>query len=482
MVGLVVVVVVFVVVALCMRYWKELVDLEKKTRPRQEKESSVLKKRWDELPEHVKTPNQILGRATMGCEGTHSVFPKCNLTCKPCYHSRDANLVRVDGPHTLQQVRQQMHFMKERRGDDGVHCQLIGGEVSLLSPHDHAQALQVMLDNARIPMSFTNGDFDYEYLKQLASPPHRFARLNFAAHFDKFMYGRRQCPRPKSESDLHSLRAEFCQMFLRLKREGFIRSFHLAHNMTVTPGNVDEVSDVIRQCYTQGWSLMSHQPAAYVGDDSRWTNAFRHIDPDDVWRRIEEGVGRSLPYRVFQMGDERCNRSVWGFWVGDRYFPFLEEEDCDVRDAYLERVGVIQLSNPNVPVWIPLIRAVRMVLFQRHVVSDAILLARYVGRMLKRIGWINLLTKPIRRMTFVMHNFMDADVVKEAYELNRNNVWSEKPHIREAQERLKACSYTFGHPDRNELVPGCVQHSVLDPAINAHLKQVLPLKPEDLEW
>ena len=39
--------------------------------------------RWEQLPVHAKTANQLLGRCAVGCEGTHGVFPKCNLTCSP---------------------------------------------------------------------------------------------------------------------------------------------------------------------------------------------------------------------------------------------------------------------------------------------------------------------------------------------------------------------------------------------------------------
>ena len=85
----------------------------------------------------------MLGRHAVGCEGTHGVFPECNLACTPCYHSRDANQVRIDGPHTLAQVRAQMALLRERRGPR-AHAQLIGGEVTLLAPEDHAEALAVM--------------------------------------------------------------------------------------------------------------------------------------------------------------------------------------------------------------------------------------------------------------------------------------------------------------------------------------------------
>jgi hypothetical protein len=80
---------------------------------------------WSELPEAVKTPGQVLGRHGVGCEGTHGVFPKCNLACTPCYHSRDANQVRVDGTHTREQVGVQMGLLRKVRGPR-AHAQLIG--------------------------------------------------------------------------------------------------------------------------------------------------------------------------------------------------------------------------------------------------------------------------------------------------------------------------------------------------------------------
>ena len=141
--------------------------LELETRPEHPDLTAALARRWDELPAHVKTPNQMLGRRTAGCEGTHGVFPRCDLACTPCYHSRDANRVRTDGAHTLAEVDRQMAFLREQRGP-GQNAQLIGGEVTLLEPGDHAAALQTMLDHGRKPMSMTHGDFDYEYLEALA--------------------------------------------------------------------------------------------------------------------------------------------------------------------------------------------------------------------------------------------------------------------------------------------------------------------------
>jgi len=159
-----------------MRLPRRLRELERATRSVAPQTEAVMRRRWAELPEHVRTPAQTLGRNAVGCEGTHGVFPQCNLACTPCYHSRDANRVRVDGAHTLEQVRKQMGLLRARRGPR-AHAQLIGGEVSLLAPDDHAAALALMRAHGREPMSFTHGDFDYDYLRAVAVGPDGRRRL-----------------------------------------------------------------------------------------------------------------------------------------------------------------------------------------------------------------------------------------------------------------------------------------------------------------
>ena len=122
---------------------------------------------------------------------------------------RDANRVRTDGAHTVAEVSAQMAYLREVRGP-GQHAQLIGGEVTLLGPEQHAAALDAMRAQDRKPMSMTHGDFDYDYLQRLAVGPdghRRFGQLRFAGHFDSLMLGRRGIPRPRSEAQLHALPA-----------------------------------------------------------------------------------------------------------------------------------------------------------------------------------------------------------------------------------------------------------------------------------
>ena len=447
--------------------------LERQTRPSDAETEVALARRFAELPVHVRTPAQLMGRRVGGCEGTHGVFPRCNFGCRPCYHTKTANAVRIDGPHTLREVESQMRYLRERRGP-GQFAQLIGGEASLLDPDDHASALEIMRKHGRVPMSFTHGDFDYAYLERLALGPDgkpRTPLLSFAAHFDTTMRGRRGIPRPKREQDLNEYRATFCAMFARLKREHGVRSY-LAHNMTVTPANVGEIAGVIRDCRAMGFRMFSFQPAAYVGDERRWTEDFRSIGAEEVWSEIESGAGTRLPYRAVQMGDERCNRVTWGLYVGDRYIPILDDQnprDLAARDAFY-RAFPRNFTFASRPVM-----ATRVVRAAAARPRDAATGARYAARLMRRLGPAAI-RSDIRPVTFVMHRFMDAEDVREAWKLTKAGIVSDDPQILETQERLAACAYGMAHPESDEIVPACVQHSILDVDETHQLAQILPLR------
>ena len=436
--------------------------------------AAAMARRWAELPASARTPGQVLGRHGVGCEGTHGVFPKCDLACTPCYHSRDANRVRVDGTHTVAQVEAQLGLLRAVRGPR-AHAQLIGGEVTLLDPGDHAAALAVMRRHGREPMSFTHGDFGYDYLKRLvlgADRRERLRRVSFAAHFDMFMFGRRGIPRPADEASLNPYRERFAAMFARLRREHGVRYF-LAHNMTVTPGNLGQVAAVIRDCRAMGYGMFSFQPAAFVGDDRRWREDYRDVTGDQVWAQIERGAGTRLDYHVFEHGDVRCNRVAYGFWAGDRWYPFLDGSDARdlaVRDAFFRYFGPVSFTGtpaPRLAVTISLVAA-------RHpqVVGLAV---GWLLRSVRRTGLKRLLRHGARPVSYVMHQFMDAADVAPAWELMRRGQASADPRIRATQERLAACSYAMAHPEDGTLVPACVQHAVLDPAENRELRRLLPI-------
>lgn len=435
----------------------------------------ALARRWAELPDHARTPAQLLGRHAVGCEGTHGVFPRCDLACTPCYHSRDANRVRTDGAHTLAEVERQMGVLRGRRGPH-AHAQLIGGEVTLLDPDDHAEVLLAMRRHGREPMSMSHGDFDEGYLTRLAldaSGRRRLHRISFAGHFDMMMFGRRGIRRPPDERALNPYRERFVDMFVRLRREHGVR-FFLAHNMTVTPTNLGQVAGVVRDCRAMGFGMFSFQPAAFVGDDRRWHEDYRRTGMDQVWAQIERGAGTPLEHTVFQHGDVRCNRAAYGFYVGDRWHPILragDRRDIAVRDAFFAHLA--RTSYSGVPVAIVAARLARA--FARRPWLAAMAL-RWLARTVRRAGgpW-RVLRHGVRPVSYVVHEFMDAADVGPAWAMMRRGETATEPRLVATQERLAACHYAMAHPDTGELVPACVQHSVLDPAENVALRRLLPI-------
>jgi hypothetical protein len=448
--------------------------LERATRPVDPGTAAALARRWEELPIGVRTPAQLLGRRTPGCEGTHGVFPRCNLACTPCYHAREANRVPIDGVHTIDEVDRQMAYLRSVRGT-GQHAQLIGGEVTLLGPDDHAAALETMMRHGRKPLSMTHGDVDYDYLRRLAIGPdgrRRFDLLRFAGHFDSLMLGRRGVPRPHSEAELHLHRRRFVELFEQLRREQGVR-YDLAHNMTVTPRNLNQVAEVVHACLGMGFGMLSFQPAAYVGNPKRWREDFHAVSIDEVWRQIERGAGTRLPWRHLQMGDERCNRSAYGVLAGGRWTALLEDRDARdlrARDVFLDAFGGMDFDRPR---WLVAVAVARVVARRPDLLPVAL---RWAARFVRRAGARRLAFGHPRGLTFVVHAFMDAAVVRPAWDALERGETAEDPAVRAAQERLRACSYAMAHPEEDRLVPACVQHSVLDPGENARLLELLPLE------
>lgn len=459
---------------------KVLKKFELTTRPIHPESRAALDARWSSLPEHVKTQNQLLGRCALGCEGTHGVFPKCNLTCTPCYHSAEANQVRVDGEHTVREVTRQMEYLRSVRGPR-AHAQLIGGEVSLLPPDDHAAALAAMRANGREPMSMTHGDFDYEYLLAVVLGPDgkpRFDRVSFAAHFDSLMRGRRGAVRPRNEAELDSFRLKFAEMFADLRRDHGVASY-LAHNMTVTPSNLDEVAEVTRAVLAMPYDMLSFQPAAYIGDDRRWKEDFTDVGIDRVWTKIEEGAGQKLPWQGTQFGDPRCNRYTAGLSAAGTFTVLVDPDspaDLVARDTLLSHHGGMILGDHST-----LIRAAKILRAVLRHPGDVGILTGVGRRMVRRAGGVRALwrawrSKSLGVKSFVVHNFMDADVVAPAWALMQQGKTSEDPAVRATQERLEACMYTMSHPETGQLIPACAQHSVLDPVANVELRRLLPLR------
>ena len=165
--------------------------------------------------------------------------------------------------------------------------------------------------------------------------------------------------------------------------------------------------------------------------------------------------------------------------MGDRWVALLDPscaKDLKVRDAELRWFGGMTL------------RGIAAVLV---VAKVARAVARHPGAVAAG-GWLvgalrrdvrggpatfvsAVVRRRVRPLTFVVHSFMDAAVVAPAWEATRSGRAGATPEVREAQDRLAGCFYVMAHPETGELVPACVQHSVLDPEQNRRLRVLLPM-------
>ena len=163
------------------------------------------------------------------------------------------------------------------------------------------------------------------------------------------MFGRRGVERPTA-AGAQPVPPPVRRDVERLKREHGVR-YYLAHNMTVTPRNLD-LAGVIRECRDYGFAMFSFQPAAFVGGERRWHEGYRDTSGDDLWARVEAGAGTRLPNRALQFGDERCNRTAYGFYVGEDWFPLLDDQDpadLHTRDMYFAYLGGMNFAGRSVP-------------------------------------------------------------------------------------------------------------------------------------
>jgi len=144
-----------------------------------------------------------------------------------------------------------------------------------------------------------------------------------------------------------------------------------------------------------------------------------------------------LPFRALQVGDERCNRTTDGFYVGADYFPILDDEDpadVAVRDAFLSYFGGISFS--GTPGALLLAKMARVV--ARHPGSVALFVG-WLARTGRTIGVRRLLRhRHIRLVTFGMHSFMDAADVAPAWQAMQHGQISDDARIAETQQRLAA--------------------------------------------
>ncbi len=380
-----------------------------------------MQERWDSLPAHLRTNNQISGRHLTHCGFTLGAS-YCSFHCTHCYLPEKANSVPIP---SLAQVKEQIDANRHLQGPGGG-LQITGGDVAdAYWRSGRAQELVEIIRYAfsvgSVPMLMTHGQTlieHPEFLKQLVVEG---GLRQISVHIDMTQAGRHGYPigRIKCEADLHPVRQAFTDLATRVRAEtGFPLEYALS--CTVTRRNIDDVPEVIRWYLADPershiWRMLSFQPEA---DTGRTIFSQQPIMPADVWSKICEGVGLPLRRDVSIFGHPDCNS--WASLLiarpSGKFFPLLpDDKKLDhLLGEVLEKIGGLSLVNDDAGT--PPYRLTG-ILFQHPLLAAKVLLrmTRYLSsRNAPPEILHSILRGQVHTFGVGMHNFMDAKQVARA--------------------------------------------------------------------
>lgn len=390
-------------------------------RPLEGEKSRYLARRWDSLPEDLKTPNQISGRHLTHC-GFTTGASYCSFHCTHCYLPKNANQIPIP---SLEQAKEQILANRRLQGPCGG-LQITGGDVA--DAYWRAGRVDELVEIIRFtkstglePMLMTHG-------QTLMENPDFLERLvvdaglrQMAVHIDMTQAGRHGFPinTITCEADLHPLRQQFTDLAHAIREKTGL-PLELAHNCTVTRKNIDGVSEIVRWFLadagrTHIWRLLSFQPEA---DTGRTLFSEQPITPADVWEEIQQGIGQPVRRDATLFGHPDCNSwaPVLVARPGGQLFPPLPEDPKwdFMMGRLLERIGGLHLMNDDAGT--PLYRILGVLMQNPGLWLQ---LGRYLlhewhsGRLPTAVA-LAALRGQAHTVGIGMHNFMDAAMVARA--------------------------------------------------------------------
>ncbi len=349
--------------------------------------------------QRVMAPNQVLGRTrAIGCTAVE-ITQRCNLDCTLCYLSEHSEQVR-DLP--LDEMLRRIDEVRRLFGP-GTPVQITGGDPTLRKTYELLAIVRHAHDIGLYPALFTNG---------IAASRRLLARLADAGLADVAFHVDTTQRRPggRTEAALNPLRRDYLE---RARGLGLTVIF----NTTVHQGNVGEIPMLVRffADHADLVGLVSFQLQAATGR-GEWGRRADTVSLDAVCSLIDSAAGAKLPWDLVRVGHPQCHKYVPTLVINGRIRPIIDDVDLfvdflrDFADVWESRqsrrrdlicaYGGAALQKPR---WF--LRAAAFALRHAWRAKGDLIAAR--GR--------------VRKLSFVVHNFMDAD------------------HL--DQERIEACSF-----------------------------------------
>ena len=258
--------------------------------------------RFQDLPDSLKTPEQIIGFAHHSCGATHGVLERCDFACTSCYLGEEANAAE---PLPREEVFQQLDQLREFLGPQGK-AQITAGEVTLLPREVLGEYVRYAIDIGLDPMVMTHGRRflqEPEYLQRLIEED---GLEKISIHVDATQRGREEWSPFVTEGQLNPVRDRYANL-IRHMRAKTGRKLHAAHTVTVTQKNLDQIPTIMRWLVRNldAFRMVSFQPVAEVGRTEDQAGA--DLTLTDVWEHIGTALGKPLNRDAMHFGHPECH-------------------------------------------------------------------------------------------------------------------------------------------------------------------------------
>ncbi len=412
--------------------WKYIFAL---FRPVSRYKRQQLLKRWDQLPETLQLPNQIVGKHWVQCG--YTLGPAyCSFGCSHCYLPKSANRMPLV---PLALMKEQMDAHLDMMGEGG-NIQITGGDVvdaywRAGRPEELIEVLQYASGLGLVPMLMTHGQI-------LLEQPQYFARLvslgglrKLSIHIDTTMAGRAGYPVKslENEKQLNPLRDQFVDLVLSIRKQTG-KLVVAAQTVTVTEGNINSLNEIIDWLLSRKENLdvcrtISFQTEASVG---RTRISANPVVPETVWGKLCVAVGKELPRDHLLIGHPHCSsiatllvrprdgrvvnlgstsNSGRRFWKSVLHtFGGLGAKSTAPGFSLIQKTGAL-IRRPGVLVW--------FFVFLCQLIREGELSPGFV---------LSVLSGQVRGFNLVMHNFMDQSEVQF-------------PTSKTVEQRLQACAF-----------------------------------------
>jgi pyruvate-formate lyase-activating enzyme len=328
-------------------------------------------------------------RWPIGCVALE-VTQRCNLDCSLCYLSENSEAVK-DVP--LEEIFRRIDLIFSYYGKH-TDVQITGGDPTLRA-RDELLAIVARISSLGMrPTLMTNGiRASRSLLAALAAQ----GLIDVVFHVDTTQ----QRKGFATEQSLHRIRTEYLD---RTRGLGLSVMF----STTVHDGNFHELPDLVRffRAHAGAIRTASFQVQAATGRGVQRGHC-SGIAPESVWRQIEAGAGTSLNFEASRIGHPGCNR-----------YALCLEANGTLYDAFSDVSFITELQAATAGIALP--RNDRLAPL-RSLAAWLCLNPRFVyciARWLAARAWAmkgDLVRSRgrVRTLSFVIHNFMDAQALEE---------------------------------------------------------------------